>query len=66
MIQYSTIAETNNFIVLDHYDKVYESNEPPAGYQTEAALEREFIEDLQRQGYEYLPRLTTPAATGSQ
>ena len=62
MIQYSTIAETNNFIVLDHYDKVYESNEPPAGYQTEAALEREFIEDLQRQGYEYLPRLTTPAA----
>lgn len=62
MIQYSAIAETNNFIVLDHYDKVYESNEPPAGYQTEAALEREFIEDLQRQGYEYLPRLTTPAA----
>lgn len=62
MIQYSTIAETNNFIVLDHYDKVYESNEPPAGYQTEAALEREFIEDLQHQGYEYLPRLTTPAA----
>lgn len=62
MTQYSTIAETNNFIVLDHYDKVYESNEPPAGYQTEAALEREFIDDLQRQGYEYLPRLTTPAA----
>ncbi len=62
MTQYSTIAETNNFIVLDHYDKVYESNEPPAGYQTEAALEREFIEDLQHQGYEYLPRLTTPAA----
>ena len=62
MTQYSTIAETNNFIVLDHYDKVCEANEPPAGYQTEAALEREFIEDLQRQGYEYLPRLTTPAA----
>lgn len=62
MTQYSTIAETNNFIVLDHYDKVYESNEPPAGYQTEAALEREFIEDLQHQGYEYLPALTTPAA----
>ncbi|HHF3866004.1 type I restriction endonuclease subunit R [Haemophilus influenzae] len=52
MTQYKTIAESNNFIVLDQYNKfVEESN---AGYQTEGSLEREFIRDLQAQGYEYL------------
>ncbi|WWY12663.1 type I site-specific deoxyribonuclease [Haemophilus influenzae] len=52
MTQYKTIAESNNFIVLDQYNKfVEESN---AGYQTERSLEREFIRDLQAQGYEYL------------
>ena len=52
MIQYKTIAESNNFIVLDQYKKFVE--EPNAGYQTEGSLEREFIRDLQAQGYEYL------------
>ena len=55
MIQYKTIAESNNFIVLDQYKKFVE--EPNAGYQTEGSLEREFIRDLQAQGYEYLQGL---------
>ena len=36
--------------------------EQPQGYQTEAALESEFIEDLINQGYEYLPDVVTPEA----
>ena len=55
MTQYKTIAESNNFIVLDQYNKLVE--EPNAGYQTEGNLEREFIRDLQAQGYEYLQGL---------
>jgi len=55
MTQYKTIAESNNFIVLDQYNKLVE--EPNAGYQTEGSLEREFIRDLQAQGYEYLQGL---------
>lgn len=52
MPQYNTIAESNNFIVLEKYDKYSNVNDTPAGYQTEAALEREFIEDLVNLGYE--------------
>ena len=62
MTQYSTIAELKNFIVLENYTRNSMVNEPPAGYQTEAALEREFIADLQSQGYEYVPTLVTPEA----
>ena len=57
MTQYKTIAESNNFIVLDQYNKLVE--EPNAGYQTEGSLEREFIRDLQAQGYEYLQELNS-------
>jgi len=57
MTQYKTIAESNNFIVLDQYNKLVE--EPNAGYQTEGSLEREFIRDLQAQGYEYLQGLNS-------
>ena len=57
MTQYKTIAESNNFIVLDQYNKFVE--EPNAGYQTEGSLEREFIRDLQAQGYEYLQGLNS-------
>ena len=53
MPQYKTIAESNNFIVLDQYKK-FVVEEPHAGYQTEGSLEREFIRDLRVQGYEYL------------
>lgn len=62
MAQYNTIAESNNFIVLDEYDKCCMACEPSFVYQTEASLEREFIQDLQDQGYDYLPNLNTPDA----
>lgn len=61
-MNYSTIAETQNYIVLDDYTKLSKVSEAPTTYQSEHALEREFIEDLIAQGYEYLPQLTTPAA----
>lgn len=61
MTQYKTIAESNNFIVLDKYNKYSEMNEAPAVYQTEAALEKEFIQDLINQGYEN-PNLGTSEA----
>ena len=56
---YKTIAESNNFIVLDKFTKYLELNEAPASYQTEAALEKEFIQDLINQGYENPTNLTT-------
>ena len=62
MTQYATIAELQNFIVLDSYTKAAMLNETPAGYQTEAQLESEFIADLKSQGYEYLPNLNSPEA----
>lgn len=52
MTQYRTIAESKNFIVLDDYAKYSIVSEPPIGYQTEFALERELIQDLINQGYE--------------
>mgnify|MGYP006878965955 FL=1 len=55
MKQYNTIAESNNFIVLDDYTKYNELHEPSVTYQSEASLEREFIQDLVSQGYEYRP-----------
>ena len=62
MAYYNTIAESNNFIVLDDYEKYSVLNEPSVVYQTEASLEHEFIQDLRNQGYEYLPDLNTPEA----
>jgi type I restriction enzyme R subunit len=56
---YKTIAESNNFIVLDKYTKHSELSEAPVAYQTEYALEREFIQDLVNQGYENPTNLTT-------
>ena len=60
MTDYKSIAELNNFIILDKYEKQLVIRESAAVYQTESSLEREFIQDLINQGYEYLPRLTTP------
>lgn len=57
MTDYKTIAESNNFIVLDKYTKQLQ---PSDSYQSESDLERELIQDLQNQGYEFLPELTTP------
>lgn len=59
MSQYTTIAESNNFIVLEKYTKYSELHEATVSYQTEAALEREFIQDLKNQGYEYRSDLVT-------
>ena len=57
MINHKAIAESNNFIVLDKYTKM---DQQGAGYQTEADLEKELIQDLINQGYEYMPGITTP------
>ena len=57
MCEYKTIAESSNFIVLDKYTQEWEVAE---NYQSESDLEREFIQDLVNQGYEFLPALNTP------
>lgn len=57
MCEYKAIAESNSFIVLDKYTKEWEAAE---SYQSEYDLEREFIQDLQNQGYEYLPDVKSP------
>lgn len=62
MYEYNSIAESNNFIVLDKYEKYASCVRETGTYQTEADLEHEFIQDLRNQGYEYLPDLTTPEA----
>ena len=54
MIDYKTIAESQNFIVLDQYTKEWTVSE---SYQSEGDLEREFIQDLVSQGYEFVPGL---------
>jgi type I restriction enzyme R subunit len=58
MIETKTIAETNRFIVLDRYDKDWKLME---SYQSEDALERELIEDLENLGYTFECELNTPA-----
>jgi type I restriction enzyme R subunit len=57
MTHYRSIAESNNFIILESYQKFEQVSE---GYQTEYHLESEFIQDLQNQGYEYLSDVTNP------
>ena len=59
MAEYRAIAESKNYIVLDKYTRQEQIAE---GYQSEGDLERELIQDLSNQGYEYLPALTTPDA----
>lgn len=56
---YKTIAESRNFIVLDKYVQEWKVAE---SYQSESDLERELIQDLVNQGYEFLPTLNTPQA----
>lgn len=52
-----TIAEANNFIILDSYTKI----EQAGSYQTEADLERELVADLIQQGYEHRSDLKNTA-----
>lgn len=57
MTGYKPIAESNRFIILDKYTREWDLSER---YQSEADLERELIQDLTNQGYEYLPELNNP------
>lgn len=60
MVDYTKpIVESNNFIVLDKYTQEWKVAE---SYQSEYDLEREFIQDLVNQGYDYAPDLNTPDA----
>lgn len=59
MTDYKTIAESNTFIVLDRYAREWKVAE---SYQSEGDLEREFIQDLVNQGYEYSTELKTMPA----
>ena len=54
-----SIAESNNFIILDKYSPEWKITE---SYQSEGDLERELIQDLVNQGYEYLPTLNNAGA----
>jgi type I restriction enzyme R subunit len=56
MSDYNAIAETKHFIVLDRYQRDSAVKE---GYQSEDALEREFIDDLVAQGYSYATDIRT-------
>lgn len=57
--QTTPIAETNRFIVLDKYVRAWEAAD---SYQSETDLERELVQDLHDQGYEYLPDLKSTSA----
>jgi type I restriction enzyme R subunit len=59
MYNYTTVAESNNFIVLDKYTKEWKVAD---SYQSEGDLERDFIQDLVNQGYEFMIGLNTPEA----
>ncbi len=59
MSTYKPIAESKHFIVLDKYTKQEDTAE---SYQSESDLERELIQDLVNQGYEYVPGLNNPIA----
>lgn len=57
MIEYSPIAESKNFIVLDQYSREWKVAE---SYQSESDLERELVQDLVNQGYEFAQFIKTP------
>ncbi|EKN5159595.1 type I restriction endonuclease subunit R (plasmid) [Rahnella aquatilis] len=52
------IAETNHYIVLDKYTRAWEGGD---SYQSESDLERELIQDLRNQGYEFVSLPTQQA-----
>ena len=53
------VAETNRYIVLEKYTREWDA---AGSYQSESDLERELIQDLKNQGYEFLPEITSPSA----
>lgn len=58
MQDYKAIAEFKTFIVLDQYTRACEVAE---SYQSEGDLERELIQDLVNQGYEFSSSIKSPA-----
>jgi len=56
MNDYKAIAESKNFIVLDQYTREWKVAE---SYQSESDLERELIQDLVNQGYEFTSSIKT-------
>ena len=54
-----TIVESNRFIVLDKYTKEWDVAE---SYQSESDLERELLQDLVNQGYEFMPDIKSQEA----
>ena len=52
MTQYNIIAEEDEYTVVSEYETGYGKQDR---YQSEAALEKEFIRTLTEQGYEHLP-----------
>ena len=57
--QTKPIVESKTFIVLNQYTREWEGAD---SYQSESDLERELVQDLASQGYEYRLDLTTPEA----
>jgi type I restriction enzyme, R subunit len=57
MNDYKAIAESKNFIVLDQYTREWKVAE---SYQSESDLERELVQDLVNQGYEFAQFIKTP------
>ncbi|MDI1348977.1 type I restriction endonuclease subunit R [Aquabacterium sp.] len=58
MNDYKAIAESKNFIVLDNYIRDWKAAE---SYQSESDLERELIQDLMNQGYDFASSIKTGA-----
>lgn len=56
---YTPIAETKHFIVLDRYERASVVSDL---YQSESALELEFINDLDKQGIAYVADIRSPEA----
>ncbi|MEW4451966.1 type I restriction endonuclease subunit R [Bremerella sp. JC817] len=59
MTEYKTIAESSNFIILEKYNREWMVAE---SYQSEGDLERELIQDLENQGYEFRKDLKSQQA----
>lgn len=53
--KYSLIAQNTESTVVSEYVRLTDRVRDGAAYQSEAELERAFIEQLEAQGYEYLP-----------
>jgi type I restriction enzyme R subunit len=57
MKQYDLVAENPESTIVAEYQAEYRRAE---SYQSEAELEKEFVETLQSQGYEYMQIILSP------